>query len=118
MKTVRTILLASILAVPALAVLPSGAVAQTHYDIPNINFDMWCQETRHLPPERCDKRLPGDESDYQEYVRTIDKYAIPYQKDRLRRDSINRNILRYDPMDNPSRPDTTQPLPDKPSPHK
>lgn len=108
MKTTRALFLAALLSVPALVFLPAGAVAQTHYDIPNINFDMWCQETRHLPPQRCDKRLPGDESDYHAYVDTIDKYAIPYAKERRRRQDINRDILHYDPVDSKNQPGAPQ----------
>lgn len=69
----------------------------------NINFDMWCQETQHLPPERCDKRLPQDDADFQAYVDTIERYETQKLNNEARERRFDRDILFHDPFDNPTR---------------
>lgn len=91
-----------LLAAAALAAftLPAGAQG-TRYDVQTINFDMWCQETQHLPPDRCDKRLPDDEAAYEDYRAKVEKYEIPYLKGQETGAQLNRTILRGDPVDQP-----------------
>ena len=43
-----------------------------------MNFDLWCQEQAHLPPDRCDKRMPEDEKTFEAYRAKIEQYEIPY----------------------------------------
>ncbi len=84
-----------------------AACAQTpgeQYDLHTINYDMWCQEQRHLPPERCDKRLPEDEKAYEAFVDTIQKYEIPYLDEKRRRAHYDRTLLHDDPIDHPTKP--------------
>ena len=49
--------------VAALLVVSGGANAQVgrNYDVKPMNFDLWCQQTAHIAPDRCDKRLPEDD---------------------------------------------------------
>jgi hypothetical protein len=101
MQTVRMNILAGV----ALAALAGRAEAQAGpYKLQEINFDMWCQEERHLPPERCDKRLPADDADYQAYVAKIEHYEVPYLQRRQDEDTLNRVILHNDPVDHPTEP--------------
>ena len=79
---------------------PAGAQSG-HYDVKTINFDLWCQETQHLPPDRCDKRLPQDETDYEAYRDKVEKYEIPYLKGQETGAQLDRTILHADPIDNP-----------------
>jgi hypothetical protein len=65
---------------------------------------MWCQQHQHLPPGRCDKRLPQDDADFEAYVNKIEKYEIPYLQHRRDEEKLNRSILHYDPIDNPTQP--------------
>jgi hypothetical protein len=74
------------------------------YDVRNINFDMWCQEERQLPPERCDKRLPQDDQAFQAYRAKIEKYEIPHLQQQQREQNLNRGILHNDPVDHPTQP--------------
>jgi len=74
------------------------------YDVRNMNFDMWCQEEQHLPPARCDKRLPQDDADFNAYRAKIERYEIPYLKQQQKQLQINSDILHNDPVDHPSRP--------------
>jgi hypothetical protein len=92
----------SLLAAAALAALCLPAAAQTHrYDVQTINFDLWCQETQHLPPDRCDRRLPADEAAYEDYRAKVEKYEIPYLKGQETGAQLDRTILHSDPVDHP-----------------
>lgn len=71
------------------------------YKLQTMNFDMWCQETRHLPPERCDRRLPADEKQFETYRAKVEKFEIPYMKGREHAQQLDRTIMHYDPVDNP-----------------
>jgi hypothetical protein len=98
--------MARFLPLAALAVLTAGpAIAQpstgSNYDVKTMNFDLWCQETAGLPPERCDKRLPQDEQTFEAYRATIEKYEIPYLQEKRNEARIDRDILHNDPVDNP-----------------
>ncbi|HTQ13820.1 MAG TPA: hypothetical protein VMH86_08085 [Rhizomicrobium sp.] len=91
----------------------AGAQAQsTRYDLTEMNFDMWCQEEQHLPPERCDKRLPADDAAFEAYRNKIESYEIPYLQEKENKQQFNRVILHNDPVDHPtevSKPQTQQP---------
>lgn len=91
------------LAALALALVAGSASAQstTHYDVQTINFDMWCQEQAKLPADRCDKRLPEDEKQYEAFRDTIEKYEIGHLQDRQRSQDFNQAIMHHDPVDNP-----------------
>lgn len=99
------------------ALLNAGAAqAQSapYYNVQDMNFDLWCQEEQHLPPDRCDKRLPEDDAAFQAYRATIERYEIPYLQQKNDEQQINSGIIHYDPVDhrNPSEPD---PVPDHPT---
>jgi hypothetical protein len=89
-------------------VLAGKAAAQQPYPLHEMNFDMWCQEEKHLPPARCDKRLPQDDAEFQDYRATIEKYEIPYLQEKRDEQNLNRVIIHGDPLDNPVRPSTPQ----------
>lgn len=87
---------------PALAQPLSPAPADGgRLKVQSLNFDMWCQETEKLPPERCDKRLPEDDAAFDVYRNKIEKYEVPYLKDKQRQQSLNRTILHAEPTLNP-----------------
>jgi hypothetical protein len=96
----RTVLVASLLvATPAL--MPASAQVGQNYDVKTLNFDLWCQETQHLPPDRCDKRTADDEKDFEAYRAKIERYEVPYLQQQRRELSLERDILHNDPVDNP-----------------
>lgn len=103
-----------ILAGIVLALVASRADAQA-YQLHEMNFDMWCQEQQHLPPERCDKRLPQDDAAFQAYTNKIENYEIPYLKRRKDDETLNRVIIHNDPVDHPTLP--SQPQADQPAGH-
>jgi len=83
-----------------LGLAPAGAQSD-RYAVRTINFDLWCQETQHLPPDRCDKRTPRDEADYEAYRAKVEKYEIPYLQGQQTGAQLDRTILHADPIDNP-----------------
>jgi hypothetical protein len=95
---------------------PQGA--STRYDVYNMNFDMWCQEQQHLPVARCDKRLPEDDAAFNTYRAKIERYEIPYLRERQRQQQLNIGILHNDPVDRPSQPSEPQPPVTSPPPPK
>ena len=93
----------------AFAIIAGRADAQaTSYPLAEINFDMWCQETQHLPPARCDKRLPQDDADFEAFLKTYEKYEIPYLQRRDDSIELNKVILHADPVDHPTEPSAPQ----------
>ena len=98
MKTRKTFIIAA----AAFAALVARASAQGgSLDLQPMNFDLWCQETQHLPAERCDKRTARDEADFEAYRAKVEKYEIPYLKGRQTGQHLDRAILHNDPVDNP-----------------
>jgi len=96
----------------ALPAVHAAAQGDKPYALQEMNFDMWCQEQQHLPPTRCDKRLPEDDAAFQAYRNKIERYEIPYLKGRRDEQNLNRVILHNDPVDHPtlpSQPQTGQP---------
>lgn len=87
----------------AVVLFSSAAIGQEgwNYHVKTMNFDLWCQEQAHLPADRCDKRLPEDEKVFEAYRAKIERYEIPYLKERREDLSINRDILHNDQVDNP-----------------
>ena len=93
----------------AIAMIAARADAQAaRYPLAEINFDMWCQETQHLPPARCDKRLPQDDADFQAFLKKYEKYEIPYLQRRDDFIELNKAILHNDPVDHPTEPSAPQ----------
>jgi hypothetical protein len=82
-----------------------GAAAQAqvrqNYDVTPLNFDLWCQETAHIAPDRCDKRLPEDEETFEAYRAKIDAYEIPYLQQKNKDARIETDIMHNDPTDRP-----------------
>lgn len=99
----------------ALAVLATRAGAQAPYALHEMNFDMWCQEEQHLPPERCDKRLPQDDAAFQAYSNKIENYEIPYLQQKKKEQTVNSVIIHNDPVDHPTL--LSQPQADQPAGH-
>jgi hypothetical protein len=98
MNMKRMLLLsAAMLAASVARVVAQGGSLDLH----PLNFDLWCQETQHLPPDRCDKRSARDEADFEAYRAKVEKYEIPYLKGRENGQQLDRTILHNDPVDKP-----------------
>ncbi|HEY1709006.1 MAG TPA: hypothetical protein VGG10_12130 [Rhizomicrobium sp.] len=88
----------------AALVLPAAAqqnpADQTRLAVQDMNFDLWCQETEGLPPDRCDRRIPEDEARFEAYRSQIEKYEIPYLQQKQDQQVLSRVILHADPSPN------------------
>ena len=80
----------------------------TRYNLQDMNFDMWCQEEKHLPAARCDKRLPEDDAAFNAYRDKVERYEIPYLQQQDRRLKLSTGILHNDPVDHPDQPSQLQ----------
>jgi hypothetical protein len=93
----------------ALTLCATQAGAQAyHYPIQEMNFDMWCQEERQLPPERCDKRLPEDDAAFQAHRAAVEKYELPELQRRASDQVLDRVVLHNDELDDPILPSAPQ----------
>jgi hypothetical protein len=81
------------------AALPAGAQIGRNYDVTPMNFDLWCQETAHIAPERCNKRLPEDNAAFEAFRAQIEAYEIPHLQQKNRDARIEVDILHDDPVD-------------------
>lgn len=101
-------------ALTAMTVLATGpALAQrSNYPVTEMNFDLWCQEQAGLPAERCDKRTPEDNAAFEAYRNKVEAYEIPYLQRKANAARMDRDILRNDPVDNPTSKDIPGQRPD------
>jgi hypothetical protein len=97
----RRWLFAGLMALSPLALAQSAAAQTPNYSVQTMNFDMWCQETAHLAPERCDKRQPEDVQTFETFRAQIEAYEIPYLQDKKNQINLNNNILHQDPTVTP-----------------
>lgn len=85
----------------ALMLAPCAARAEpTFYNVHVLNFDMWCQETRHYDPDRCDSRQPDDVAEFEAYRGTVERYELPYLK-RVEEERQENDRMHHDPQPHP-----------------
>jgi len=79
---------------------PGAALAQPltgplNYDVKNMTFEMWCQETQRYPDDRCQARRPADLAAFENYRAAIERYELQYlkqvERERQIRDSVTRD---------------------------
>lgn len=82
------------------------ASAQTlRYPVKTVDFDIWCTEIQHIAWQRCDKRLKEDMDKFEVYRHAVEKYEIPYLRNKENVLHFDDKILGNDPVD--KRPDST-----------
>ncbi len=91
--------------------LPPAPADGGRLDVQPLNFDLWCQETEKLPPDRCDKRLPEDDAAFNAYRAKVEKYEVPYLKNKQDTQTLNRTILHSEPSQNPANNSQQPPAP-------
>ena len=107
-----TFLAATFLASVALAQpLPPAPADGGRLNVQPLNFDLWCQETEHLPPDRCDKRLPQDDEAFNNYRAKVEKYEVPYLKQKQDAATLNRAVIHAEPTQNPANNSQQPPAP-------
>jgi hypothetical protein len=101
----------SLAALAILLALPAGA--QTlRYPVKSVDFDIWCTEIQHIDWHRCDQRLKEDMDKFDVYRHTVEKYEIPYLRNKENVLHFDDAILNNDPVD--KRPDSTIAQPPSP----
>lgn len=103
------------LLVAAALCMPAMAQRNGNYAVKEMNFDLWCQEQARLPIERCDKRTPQDEANFQAYRAKVEAYEIPYLQRKNSAARLDRDILRADPVDSRKSEPSQRPDLDSPS---
>ena len=91
----------SALALAAALALAGAAQAQQgrNFDVPVMNYDLWCQETMRFSFERCGKGEPADVEAFEAFRATIQAQEVPHLQQRNRDARIEADILRNDPID-------------------
>jgi hypothetical protein len=92
---------------------PLGGAQTLRYPVHSMDFDIWCTEEQHIPWERCDKRLPDDVKKFEAYRAIVERYEIPYLKEKDAALRFDTEILNNDPVD--KRPDNTVAQPPDPN---
>lgn len=95
----------------ALSACPLGAQTM-RYPVKAMDFDIWCTEQEHLSWQRCDQRLKEDVDKFEAYRHTVEKYEIPYLRNKENVLHFDDAIFGYDPVD--KRPDSTVAKPPSP----
>jgi hypothetical protein len=85
----------------SLAMAAPASAQGSNYSVQTMNFEMWCQETARLAPERCDNRQPEDLQTFETFRAKIESYEIPYLQDKKNQINLNNNILHRDPSVTP-----------------
>ena len=99
------ILMGALIAIAACFAAIGPAVAQPtpNPDSETMNFELWCQEQKALPPARCDRHTPEDEAAFEAYRTKIERYEIPRSSAQYNQGRVNRDIINADPVDNPQK---------------
>lgn len=99
------ILISVLIGTAASSAAPVSAQSDFNHNGTTLNFDLWCQEQAALPPARCDKRTPEDESAFEAHRAALEHYEIPDRSVKYEQERVNRDIMNNDPIDNPQKDD-------------
>ena len=99
-KSLLTVLLAGIA-----GLLPGGSWAQalpgdrnpapgTTFNVRNLDFDLWCQQTQRYAADRCAARRPEDVKAFEDYRATVERYELDYLRQQDRDQQVRARINR------------------------
>ncbi len=103
-KPLITILVAGV----ALGLLPHVSWAQTsqqpgdrqltlgfsNFNVRNMDFDLWCQQTQRYAADRCSARRPEDVKAFEDYRATIERFELDFLKQQDRDQQVRTRINR------------------------
>lgn len=72
---------------------------QTGYNVKNMDFDLWCQQTQRYETSRCEARRSEDVKAFEDYRTAVERYELDFLKQQQRDDAFRARISR-DPMQN------------------
>ncbi len=83
----------------------SASAQTTRYPVQTMDFGIWCTEVQHYSWDRCDKRSPEDVQKFEAYRTVVERYEVPYLKEKETTLHFDETILHNDPVD--KKPDST-----------
>ncbi len=75
------------------------SIGQTNYNVRQMDFDLWCQQTQRYTTERCADRRVEDVKAFEDYRTAVERYELDYLK-QLQRDQDLRARTARDPLQN------------------
>ena len=75
------------------------SVGQTGYNVKNMDFDLWCQQTQRYDTNRCEARRPEDVKAFEDYRTAVERYELDFLKQQQRDDAFRAQVSR-DPLQN------------------
>lgn len=64
------------------------------FNVQNMDFDLWCQQTQRYPAERCSARRPEDVKAFEDYRATVERYELDFLKQQDRDQQVRARINR------------------------
>jgi hypothetical protein len=89
MRTRTIFVAAAILAAPAVAqtlpTAPEGTVSSSQpFDVHEMTFDLWCQQTQRYSIERCQARSDADVKAFEDYRDSVERSELDFLKQQQR----------------------------------
>ncbi len=66
----------------------------TTFNVRNLDFDLWCQQTQRYAMDRCAARRPEDLKAFADYRAAIERYELEYLKQAGRDQDVRARINR------------------------
>jgi len=73
------------------------STGQAGYNVKNMDFDLWCQQTQRYEINRCEARRPEDVKAFEDYRTAVERYELDFLKQQQRDNQFRAQISR-DPM--------------------
>jgi hypothetical protein len=66
----------------------------TTFNVRNLDFDLWCQQTQRYAADRCAARRPEDLKAFDDYRASIERYELDFLKQQQREQEVRTRINR------------------------
>ena len=66
----------------------------TTFNVHNLDFDLWCQQTQRYAADRCTARRPEDVKAFEDYRATVERYEFDYLRQQDREQQVRTRINR------------------------
>ena len=64
------------------------------FNVQNMDFDLWCQQTQRYAADRCAARRPEDVKAFEDYRASIERYELDHLKQVQREQEVRTRINR------------------------
>jgi len=71
-----------------------GLTLGTPFNVRNMDFDLWCQQTQRYAADRCAARRPEDVKAFEDYRASIERYELDHLKQVQREQEVRTRINR------------------------